>query len=255
VNVPDTENKAMYRDGAETAQKMLNLFGQAAVKAIELYAHVAEYKTKEQAIAFVEGYKAQAKAASDAAKTDFDKELAARVADVSSRMNRVIRAVHGYETKDKNGKKRQIKGDGAAKVIAILTGKGTVKEKLAQLGGGERERGTKDGGKGITVVQKRLNGAKDAVPSRESLAALLGAGGNAVTKPKQVENVLKEAIRLCPDSDLIEMARWCVNRLIQSKDESVRDLGITFRDVLQKEGQMPTPKTKRVVIKKEAATQ
>jgi hypothetical protein len=258
VPVPDTENKAMYKDGAETAQKMLGLFGQAAVKAVELYAHVAEYPTKEQALAFVEGYKAQAKAASDASKTDWDKDLSRRVSDLSSRMNNVIRATFGYESKDKKGKKIQKPGMGRAKVLAILTGTGTVKEKLSKFSSGElggRSKSTADGDKGITPVQKRLNGAKEAVPSRESLASLLGATGQAVSKPKQVENVLKEAIRLCPEPDVMDMARACVNRMIQSKDESVRDLGITFRDVLQKEGQMPTPKSKRTIVKKEAATQ
>lgn len=239
VAIPDTENKAQFKAGAETANKFLKLIGGMYSTALELYAHVASYENKEQAEAFIAGYAAQAVAIKAAAKGDQNEKIASQVADLESRMRRVARATFGWITKDAKGKQKIEKGWGKEKVLKILTeGKGNVKDRLAALPG-QRNKTSADGNKGATPVQRRIEAGKDATPSMESLGAVLAVKGEAISKPKQVEHVLIAAIKTAPENMLDSLVKELYLRLMASKSEHHKELGISLRDHLQMEQVKP----------------
>lgn len=237
---PDGEHKVQLQAGADKADSFLRAEAGQQFRRIALWTEVAKFATKEQALAFCDGFAARSKELSDMAeksKVESDKEIAAGVASDVSRMRRVARAVFGYETKDSNGKTKQVKGWGQEKVIKHLTGPGKWADKIGSLPGGRGKPG-----KAETPVQRRISAAKDipAAGSQEALEKVLGIpSGTAISKPKQAEHLLVATVKSAPDALLMPLVKAIADRLLTSKDESMKDLGTSIRDAVKMDAVAP----------------
>lgn len=261
VAVVSKEFIKTYEDGKATAATLWEMFGKATMKAVELYVHVAEFGEKAEAQAFVQGFAEKAEFLRSNGNAD-ERRAGDRVYELVSKMRRVIKAVHGIEQK-KDGKTKVLRGWGSERVIAHLTGKGDVKAKMERLPFSQdtSRRKNKDGGTN-DPIQKRIDLSKNSVASHEVLGATLGIpqaimGKKGVTQSKLPVTILTAAIRVVPDGNLGELVNATVNRMLASSDDTMRDLGVSFRDALMHSGVAKqvkaVTKPKRTLVKREAA--
>jgi hypothetical protein len=121
------------------------------------------------------------------------------IGEMRSRFGRVIRAVWGTKGTGAN----KLEGIGSDAVVAILTGPGTITEKLALL---PSTRGPVAAP--VSAVQRRIAAAAGTVvPSLDSWADVLGVKpekGAEKVKPKVLDDVMLAAIKVLPDD------RWMV---------------------------------------------
>jgi hypothetical protein len=188
---------------------------------------ITYFEQREQANQFIEAYR---KAAEEHTKrgTDGEKLAAARIAQYTNRMGKIVRAVWGVPNNT------QFVPLGADETRKRLMGKGTVHEKLEALPS------TRAPGKsGSTAVEqpiqlKRLATIAAQPPSLENLGKALGAvkgkGQTATAYAKLVETKLETAIKAMPEADIGICVTALADKCMASKDENLKDFGVSLRD-------------------------
>jgi hypothetical protein len=241
----DTKQLApFYAEGASYALDLVRFGASGEKKMVELFIHVASMESEDAAKRFVDGYKEKLDAVvkGEVKIENVDKvtakELAENLLQHPARMNRVIRAVYGWNTKDKvTGKAVHHKGYGQEKTLKILNGPGRWMDKIGQLPS-TRPETPKDV---ENPIQRRINAATGAgvQSSHEVLAAVMGirAGGEGKKEIKEADvpsltmKALVAAIKASPDSFLGDAAEALISRMIQSSDKYWQNVGIKFREV------------------------
>lgn len=234
---------SMKQKGAETADAMLNVMGKVAQSWSDVYVKLAQIETREEQIAFCEGFGKRAEyheKHSTHGKT---------IASQTSRLRRIPKAIFGETKKIKGGGTKLVPYRNPATkkpwtrddVIAVFKGSGTIQQKQAMLPGQARNN------KPLTAEQqivKRIEDSTKAVPSMDSLAAVLGADKVAgpVSNKTKIERLtldsLKAAIKAVPDDKVGELLNWTLNRMMGS--DQYREMGRTFADQLTKEATIKT---------------
>lgn len=248
LKVPEGLNEAQlggWKKGVNAATDIAGLMHNANLTAVNLFTIVAEIETREEADSFVDGFKAYGKTLSE----NKDKAIANagdRTLELVSKMNRIIRSVHGFTknvTVNGKQKKKDVKGIGVDKVLEILAGPGTVTAKLEKLPSFDTSRRKTPG---EDPVQVRIKAASNSVPSMDSMAQVLGATAKkAIDLPKVAMSVLLSGIKQCPDTNLGEVVNATLNRCFASSDETMKEWAINARDHLQKLG--ITAKTRTLI--------
>jgi hypothetical protein len=175
--------------------------------------------------------------------------------EMRSRFGRVIRAVWGAKGNGAN----KLEGIGQEAVLQILTGPGSITDKLALLPSTRTTTTTT-----ATQTEKRIAATLTAVPSMPALAdalAIKPEKGSDKVQPKQVEDVLLGAIRVLPSERWFTTMQAMVNRGFNDSNPDVVDTAqniksVLIASVLSKEpSKAAKPKTTKPKTKQEKVTQ
>lgn len=240
-----TEQIRSLVDGGQNAKERGALAAQAAIDritaatgfAVGLYCYIASIKAKEEAEDFVTGFvrKCEAVEASGEA-SPMSKQSAASAAQFESRMNRVIRAVHGYGKGSK-----AVEGWGSKVVLDIFNGDGTVTEKLQRLPS-TRDNTPPKHSDVVEAVQKRYTASGDATPTMPRLLDHLSIPETVKHKGHEVKlteadraklamSKVAHEIKLVPPSHLSMIVEAVIDRLRQSPEKEWRELSEKFHEV------------------------
>ncbi len=220
--------------GARWAVRMQEAALQSFGQAITLYIFVAYFETRAEAEQFIDAYAIKAEKLTKAG-TEEQKAAGAVTGEFISRMRKIVRSVHGT---GKFGKESYKPGIGREATLKVLTGKGGVHQKLAQLASikGTDERGNTL--KGEAVVQQRITDLNAKPPGMESLGKMLAlpvpseVKGEKITddgKARIIESKAKGVIRSWPEDRMGELVEAFINRLSLSPAQHWKEFGESVR--------------------------
>lgn len=232
-------------EGAEYAKSIIDKSMGQNKTLIQLMIHVAKLDTRAEAVTFVDGYKSECEAQAKKLAKDADGTAAVEMAQQHvTRMNRVIRAVFGWNKRNPETKKLEhtyAKGydkgkddhaKGRESTLKILEGKGAWMAKYKALPSESGDSRPDD--PILSPTQRRIAVAKEMTAGTDALAKVLGVSGEDVKEEKAKRTssveILIAGIKMVPESALGEVVNAVINRLMASADETNKELGINFRD-------------------------
>lgn len=237
------KNPKVYAEGVKTAEEMFDLQKRVYHSLISLAIHVAKLPESD-AKDFITGMRERIQKLRDGTKSEPELKMLTNIEGTASRLNRVVKSVHGWITTDKETKKKaHVKGMGQAAVLKILQGKGTWPQKMALL-----DKPTRAGAQTvINPIQRRLEASgavadkagKVAPPSIESVQTLIQVRPQADDEKSKAEaaalamQVLTSAVRQCPEENLGDLVLAMIQRCSASPSAQWQEFAANARSAMQ----------------------